>query len=61
MPRTLLTLLTSLGHECVEAAPPVNGEKIALSFFTTYCAGVAGGCEGPHPYPDEEPVGQEQR
>ncbi|MBL8913893.1 MAG: amidase [Archangium sp.] len=37
-----VVLLKSLGHECVEAAPPVNGEKIALSFFTTYCAGVAG-------------------
>lgn len=35
-------LLTSLGHECVEEAPPVRGEEIALSFFTTYCAGVAG-------------------
>ncbi|PZR15033.1 MAG: amidase [Archangium gephyra] len=35
-------LLTSLGHECVEEAPPVNSEKAALAFFTTYCAGVAG-------------------
>jgi amidase len=37
-----VTLLRSLGHECVEKAPPVNGEKVALHFFTTYCAGVAG-------------------
>ncbi len=35
-------LLTSLGHECVEQAPPVDGPRIAKSFFITYCAGVAG-------------------
>lgn len=37
-----VALLTSLGHACVEAAPPVDGARIARSFFITYCAGVAG-------------------
>lgn len=37
-----VTLLRSLGHECIEAPPPVNGEQVALSFFTLYCCGVAG-------------------
>ncbi|MFO0599292.1 MAG: amidase family protein [Myxococcaceae bacterium] len=37
-----VALLRSLGHECVEAAPPVDGKRISLHFFTTYCAGVAG-------------------
>jgi amidase len=37
-----VSLLTDLGHECVEAAPPVDGAKVSQAFFTTYCAGVAG-------------------
>ncbi len=37
-----VTLLRELGHECVEASPPVDGAKISQAFFATYCAGVAG-------------------
>ena len=37
-----VTLLRELGHECVEASPPVDGPKISQAFFATYCAGVAG-------------------
>jgi amidase len=35
-------LLTELGHECVEAAPPVDGPIVSRAFFATYCAGVGG-------------------
>ena len=37
-----VTLLRELGHECIEAAPPVDGPRVSHAFFTTYCAGVAG-------------------
>ena len=35
-------LLRELGHECVEAAPPVDSATVSHAFFTTYCAGVGG-------------------
>ncbi len=35
-------LLASLGHEVVEASPPIDSALVARSFFTVYCAGVGG-------------------
>lgn len=56
-------LLRKLGHDVVEQHPPIDGERIARSFFTIYCAGVGGELElssritGRPPTPaDVEPV-----
>ena len=35
-------LLASLGHDVVEAHPPVDAQETARSFFILYCAAVAG-------------------
>jgi amidase len=35
-------LLGALGHDVLEARPPLDGARIARAFFTVYCAGVAG-------------------
>jgi amidase len=35
-------LLRELGHECIEAAPPVDGPTVSRAFFAVYCAGVSG-------------------
>jgi len=38
-------LLASLGHEVVEARPPMDAEATSKHFFTLYCAGVGGEIE----------------
>ncbi len=38
-------LLASLGHEVVEARPPVDAASASKHFFTMYCAGVGGEIE----------------
>ena len=40
-----VALLQSLGHEVVEAHPPVEAGAMSKHFFTLYCAGVGGEIE----------------
>jgi amidase len=52
-------LLRSLGHDVEEKHPPIDGPKIAKSFFTLYCSAVGGELElssritGREPTPDD--------